>query len=121
MLVNLKRVFIIAWINNIFYILVVGRSKLFLHHMFKTFVSWIFASMLLSRFLIRCLISFVRYGRPFHNYENVTFYLPIKIFHQYIFHLPSFSLVICNHSLAMILQRTYTHKPPKPCSATLIN
>ena len=45
MLVGLKRVVIIAWINNIFYILVVGRSKLFLHHMFKTFVSWIFASM----------------------------------------------------------------------------
>ena len=26
------------------------------------------------------------------NYENVKFYLSIKIFHQYIFHLPSFSL-----------------------------
>ena len=50
MLVNLKRVVIIAWINNIFYILVVGRLKLFLHHMFKTFVSWIFASMLFVPF-----------------------------------------------------------------------
>ena len=26
------------------------------------------------------------------NYENVKYYLSIKIFHQYIFHLPSFSL-----------------------------
>ena len=26
------------------------------------------------------------------NYENVKFYRSIKIFHQYIFHLPSFSL-----------------------------
>ena len=26
------------------------------------------------------------------NFENVKFYLSIKIFHQYIFHLPSFSL-----------------------------
>ena len=25
------------------------------------------------------------------NYDNVNFYLSIKIFHQYIFHLPSFS------------------------------
>ena len=27
------------------------------------------------------------------NYENAKFYLSIKIFHQYIFHLPSFSLL----------------------------
>ena len=28
----------------------------------------------------------------YRNYENATFDLSIKIFHQYIFHLPSFSV-----------------------------
>ena len=36
------------------------------------------------------------------------------------FSLAKFQLVSCNLSLAMIWQRTYTHKLPKLCSATLI-
>ena len=35
------------------------------------------------------------------------------------FSLAKFQLVSCNLSLAMIWQRTYTHKLPKLCSATL--
>ena len=36
------------------------------------------------------------------------------------FSLAKFQLVSCNLSLAMIWQVTFTHKLPKPCSATLI-
>ena len=36
------------------------------------------------------------------------------------FSLAKFQLLSCNLSLAMIWQRTYTHKLPKLCSATLI-
>ena len=35
------------------------------------------------------------------------------------FSLVKFQLVSCNLSLAMISQKTYTHKLPKLCSATL--
>ena len=35
------------------------------------------------------------------------------------FSLAKFQLVSCNLSLAIIWQRTYTHKLPKLCSATL--
>ena len=35
------------------------------------------------------------------------------------FSLAKFQLVSCNLSLAMIWQRTYTHKLPKLCSVTL--
>ena len=52
------------------------------------------------------------------NYENVNFYLLIKIFHQYIFHLPSFSLWAATFLLPWF-GKWHNHKLTKLCSATL--
>ena len=54
------------------------------------------------------------------NYKNVKFYLSIKIFRQYIFHLPSFSLWAATVLLPWFGKwQLDTHKLPKLCSATL--
>ena len=50
--------------------------------------------------------------------DDVTFYLSIKIFQQYVFHLPSFSLWAATFPFPWFVM-TYTHKLPKLCSATL--
>ena len=52
------------------------------------------------------------------NYENVKFYLSIKIFHQYIFHLPSFSSWAATFLLPSF-GKWHTHKLSKLCSTTL--
>ena len=54
------------------------------------------------------------------NYDYVKFYLSIKNFHQYIFHLPSFSLWAATFLLPWLGKWHITHKLPKLCSATLI-
>ena len=51
------------------------------------------------------------------NYKNVKFYLSIKIFPQYIFHLPSFSLWAATFLLPWF-GKWHTHKLPKLCSPT---
>lgn len=54
------------------------------------------------------------------NYKNVKFYMSIKIFHQYIFHLPSFSLWAATFLLPWFGKWHTTLTDCQNCLATII-